>query len=50
MAQGAVLIDPLSPVCHDQGNQSTGPGDHSERQFHQVENVLGVSRRSGLRP
>lgn len=37
ITQGAVLNDPLAPVGHDQGDQGTGPGNHTERQFHQVE-------------
>jgi hypothetical protein len=29
--QGAVLVDPLAPVGHDQGNQPTRASDHPER-------------------
>ncbi|MEV6183280.1 hypothetical protein [Streptomyces sp. NPDC052015] len=33
LAQGAVLIDALAPVSHDQGDQGVGAGHHAEGQL-----------------
>ncbi len=43
-----VLVDALTPVGHDQGDQGTGPGDHAERQLHQVEQRLRGEPALGL--
>jgi hypothetical protein len=45
---GADLVDALTAVGHDQGDERTGPGDHSEREFHQVEECLRVELRGAV--
>ncbi|MGQ4410380.1 hypothetical protein ACN6K8_001554 [[Kitasatospora] papulosa] len=39
---GASLINTLAAIGHDQGDKRASPGDHPERELHQVEERLGV--------
>ncbi len=45
---GASFVDALPAVGDDQGDKGTGPGDHSEGEFYQVEERLGVDAAFGL--
>ncbi|MFD4866253.1 hypothetical protein [Streptomyces sp. NPDC058412] len=42
------LVDTLAAVRDDQGDERASPGDHSEGEFHQVEEGLGVEFRGGV--
>ncbi|MCX5434735.1 hypothetical protein OHU11_41895 (plasmid) [Streptomyces sp. NBC_00257] len=42
------LIDALTAVGNDQGDERASPGDHSEGELHQVEECLRVELRCGV--
>ncbi|MFC8217910.1 hypothetical protein ACFUTY_07025 [Streptomyces sp. NPDC057362] len=44
-AMGAGLVDALTPVGDDQGDERTGPGNHAEGKLHQVEECRRVQFR-----
>ncbi|MFH8411395.1 hypothetical protein ACH4FX_42565 [Streptomyces sp. NPDC018019] len=47
-AVGTGLVDALAAVGDDEGDEGTGPGDHSEGEFHQVEERLGAELGGGV--
>ncbi|MFC8201586.1 hypothetical protein ACFUTV_40295 [Streptomyces sp. NPDC057298] len=47
-AVGAGLVDALAAVGDDEGDEGSGSGDHSEGEFHQVEECLGVEFRGAV--
>ncbi|MGW2113412.1 hypothetical protein, partial [Streptomyces sp. NPDC001948] len=47
-AVGARLVHPLAAVGNNQGDERASPGYHSEGDFHDVEERLGVELRCGV--
>ncbi|MDW8478322.1 hypothetical protein R3L02_41990 [Streptomyces scabiei] len=48
VAKGAVLVDALPAVGHDQGHQGARAGHHTESELDQFEQRLGVNAPLGL--